>query len=199
MAHELTHVKRRDCLMQALAQLACAVYFFNPLVWFAAWRLRVERELACDDHVLETGAKASDYASRLVEIARSFGGANCGAPVAVGMACSHLESRVRSILDPNARRRGVNGLKVALAAVIAAALTAPLAMLQPWRSAEASERVDSAPVNSISLSTLPLPASLLQGLKSAIQAGNDNPAGSGDSQKQIGEGVGEGQGTGQGQ
>jgi len=73
MAHELTHVKRRDCLMQALAQLACAVYWFNPLVWFAAWRLRVERELACDDHVLEAGAKASDYASHLVEIANSFG------------------------------------------------------------------------------------------------------------------------------
>jgi len=124
--------------MQALAQLACAIYWFNPLVWIAAWRLRVERELACDDHVLETGARASDYASHLVEIARSFGGANCGSPVAVGMACSHLESRVRSILDPNARRRGVNGLKVALAAVIAAVLTAPLAMLQPWRNAEAS-------------------------------------------------------------
>src|SRR6266542_3623111 len=123
MAHELTHVKRRDCLMQALAQLACAVYWFNPLVWFAAWRLRVERELACDDHVLEAGAKASDYASHLVEIANLFGADNCGSPVAVGMACSHLESRVlvqyrthatlemrarhsesrvRSILDPNA-------------------------------------------------------------------------------------------------
>src|SRR5262249_55221259 len=44
MAHELTHVKRRDCLMQAMAQLACAIYWFNPLVWIAAWRLRVERE-----------------------------------------------------------------------------------------------------------------------------------------------------------
>ena len=146
MAHELTHVKRRDCLMQALAQVACAVYWFNPLVWFAAWRLRVERELACDDHVLEAGAKASDYASHLVEIASSFGADNCGSPVAVGMACSHLESRVRSILDPNARRRGVNGLKVALAAVTAAVLTAPLAMLRPWGSASASGRMDHASV-----------------------------------------------------
>src|SRR5262249_11184407 len=127
MAHELTHVKRRDCLMQALAQLACAVSWFNPLVWFAAWRLRVERELACDNHVLEAGAKASDYASHLVEIASSFGADNCGSPVAVGMACSHLESRVRSILDPNARRRGVNGLEGALAAVSPACFTGPLA------------------------------------------------------------------------
>ncbi|HEU0175932.1 MAG TPA: M56 family metallopeptidase [Blastocatellia bacterium] len=195
MAHELTHVKRRDCLMQALAQLACAVYWFNPLVWFAAWRLRVERELACDDHVLETGAKASDYASHLVEIASSFGAANCGSPVAVGMACSHLESRVRSILDPNARRRGVNGLKVALAAVIAAVLTAPLAMLQPWRSAEASARKDHASVNSVNPSNPTFAANLFE----QDQDGRDKAREAEESQKQIGDGDGVGQGTGQGQ
>jgi len=194
MAHELTHVKRRDCLMQALAQLACAVYWFNPLVWFAAWRLRVERELACDNHVLEAGAKASDYASHLVEIASSFGADNCGSPVAVGMACSHLESRVRSILDPNARRRGVNGLKVALAAVIAAVLTAPLAMLRPWGSASASGRMDHASVNSFSLSKLPFVAKLFQ----QDQAERDKARESEERQKQIGEGAGLGQGTGQG-
>jgi len=195
MAHELTHVKRRDCLMQALAQLACAVYWFNPLVWFAAWRLRVERELACDDHVLEAGAKASDYASHLVEIANLFGADNCGSPVAVGMACSHLESRVRSILDPNARRRGVNGLKVALAAVTAAVLTAPLAMLRPWGSASASGRMDHASVNSISLSKLPFVANLFQ----QDQAERDKARESEERQNQIGEGAGEGQGAGQGQ
>ena len=195
MAHELSHVKRRDCLMQALAQLACAVYWFNPLVWFAAWRLRVERELACDDHVLEAGAKASDYASHLVEIASSFGAANCGSPVAVGMACSHLESRVRSILDPNARRRGVNGLKVALAAVIAAVLTAPLAMLRPWGSASASGRMGGSSAGSIRLSKLPFVANLFQ----QDQAEHDKARESDERQKQIDEGAGLGQGTGQGQ
>jgi len=195
MAHELTHVKRRDCLMQALAQLACAVYWFNPLVWFAAWRLRVERELACDDHVLETGAKASDYASHLVGIASTFGAASCGSPVAVGMACSHLESRVRSILDPNARRRGVNGLKVALAAVIAAVLTAPLAMLQPWGVSEASARKGQASVNSVNPSNPPFAANLFQ----QDQGGRDKAREAEERQKQIGDGDGVGQGTGQGQ
>src|SRR5262245_47195088 len=194
MAHELTHVKRRDCLMQALAQLACAVYWFNPLVWFAAWRLRVERELACDDHVLEAGAKASDYASHLVEIASSFGGSNCGSPVAVGMACSHLESRVRSILDPNARRRGVNGLKVALAAVIAAFLTAPLAMLQPWGNAEASGRTDSASANSANASNLPFAAIFHQNPKNRDQAGRDTSREEEERLKPIGAGQGIGQG-----
>jgi bla regulator protein blaR1 len=187
MAHELTHVKRRDCLIQALAQLACAVYWFNPLVWIAASRLRVERELACDDHVLEAGAKASDYASHLVEIANSFGAANCGSPVAVGMACSHLESRVRSILDPNARRRGVNGLKVALAAVIAVVLTAPLAMLRPWGVAEGAGRMEPEPVNSINPSNLLFAANPFQN----DQADKDRKAE--DRRKRDGDGKGDGQ------
>src|SRR5262249_11453331 len=57
LLHELAHVKRRDMTVQLLAQLACALHWFNPLVWFAAWRLGVERERACDDLVLAGGVR----------------------------------------------------------------------------------------------------------------------------------------------
>src|SRR6478609_6089663 len=36
IVHELTHIKRHDRLTQAMAQLACAIYWFNPLVWHAS-------------------------------------------------------------------------------------------------------------------------------------------------------------------
>ena len=39
LLHELAHIKRRDTVVQLLAQIACALHWFNPLVWFAAWRL----------------------------------------------------------------------------------------------------------------------------------------------------------------
>jgi beta-lactamase regulating signal transducer with metallopeptidase domain len=132
LLHELAHVKRRDCLTQTCAQLACAFYWFNPMVWFAARRLRVERELACDDEVLQAGTRPSDYASYLVEIARSFGANVCVSPFAVGMACSELENRVRAILNPDLKRHTNNRLKVAFSSAIAATLIIPLATIQPW-------------------------------------------------------------------
>lgn len=151
LLHELAHVKRRDCLTQNLAQLACAMYWFNPLVWLAAKRLRVERELACDDRVLEAGTKATDYAQHLVEIAKSFSAGEQRnahpmqrySPVAVGMACSQLESRVRSILNPAVKRCGLNHSGLILASLGAVCLVLSLAVVQPRKAAANSSSKSS--------------------------------------------------------
>jgi beta-lactamase regulating signal transducer with metallopeptidase domain/uncharacterized protein YnzC (UPF0291/DUF896 family) len=141
LLHELAHIKRRDCLTQTLAHLACALYWFNPLVWLAARRLRIERELACDDCVLEVGAGASDYANYLVEIAQTFEDVEPVTPVSVGMACSQLENRVRAILDPQLNRRHLSRRRKATLAVAMACALCPLAALK----ATSQERI-SLPV-----------------------------------------------------
>ena len=69
LLHELAHVKRRDCLTQLVAQLACALFWFNPLVWLARQRMQTEREQACDDLVLASGASAAAYAEQLLYVA----------------------------------------------------------------------------------------------------------------------------------
>ena len=103
--HELAHVKRADVVTQSLAQWACAAYWFNPVVWFAAFRLRVERERACDDEVLRLGTRASDYANHLLDIARECHAPGPSASAGVAMARpSQLERRMRAILDPTVRR-----------------------------------------------------------------------------------------------
>jgi beta-lactamase regulating signal transducer with metallopeptidase domain len=107
LAHELAHVKRFDTLTQALAQVACVLFWWHPAVWYAARRLRVERERACDDLVLRGGTRASDYAAHLLEIARSHKGPRLARTALVSMARpSQLESRLLWVLD-GARARGV--------------------------------------------------------------------------------------------
>src|SRR5262249_51182160 len=71
LLHEMAHVERRDCLSLVLVAAATAAYWFHPLVWALAARLRRDGELACDDAVLASGARASDYAGELLAIFRS--------------------------------------------------------------------------------------------------------------------------------
>jgi TonB family protein len=131
LLHELAHVKRRDCLSQVLAQAACAVHWFNPLVWLAARRLAIERERACDDQVLQLGTRASDYAAQLLEVARSLHRRQSWALASVAMARrSQFEGRLVAILDPSARRV-LSRWAAVLAAGALAAVVVPVAAMRP--------------------------------------------------------------------
>jgi beta-lactamase regulating signal transducer with metallopeptidase domain len=148
LAHELTHVVRRDVLWQTAARLASAVYWFHPLVWLAAWRLRVERETACDDAVLRIGERPSHYASLLLDLASALSGRARQPSAAVATVTGHsMEKRIRAILHPGLCRTPV-GRPAACAAAAGAALVlllvglvSPLARL-PQAMANLS-RVDS--------------------------------------------------------
>ena len=106
LRHELAHVKRWDCLTQEIACVVCALYWFNPLTWLAARRMRAEREKACDDSVLNAGARPSEYARHLVEVARQFAAANWRGAVAMARP-SGLEQRVTAILDGRRNRNRI--------------------------------------------------------------------------------------------
>jgi beta-lactamase regulating signal transducer with metallopeptidase domain len=99
LLHELAHVKRLDVAYQAIARVACSLYWCHPLAWYAIKRLRMEREIACDDCVLMAGERPSQYAKQLLKIARECQWTEI--PYAVSMAQpSQLENRIRSMLDP---------------------------------------------------------------------------------------------------
>jgi TonB family protein len=106
LTHELAHVKRRDGLIQVFAQAACCLYWFNPLAWYAAHRIWVEREYACDDQVLTAGELSETYATHLLDVARSLASAAefSIAPQSVGEG-SLLEKRLVAILDGKTNRR----------------------------------------------------------------------------------------------
>jgi beta-lactamase regulating signal transducer with metallopeptidase domain len=100
LAHELAHIARHDCLTQLLVQFARALYWFNPLMWFAERRMAVERERACDDMVMGSGVSATAYAAALVDAVRRARTWQMAIPSSViTMAgASELEMCVRRIL-----------------------------------------------------------------------------------------------------
>ena len=105
LLHELAHIQRQDWLMQTIAQITCAVYWFNPLLWFAARRMRAESERACDDHVLNAGYQSTDYAQHLLDIVRTIKATGIAKRSAVAMArSSKIEGRLRTVLAENLNR-----------------------------------------------------------------------------------------------
>ena len=118
LAHESAHLRRSDPLILFASQIVTAIYWFHPLCWLAAARLRAESERACDDAALRIGLRPSGYAGHLLELACAF-----DTQLAIPMATtSHLESRVKSILDPQANRsvppRGAWLAAIALTAIV---------------------------------------------------------------------------------
>jgi beta-lactamase regulating signal transducer with metallopeptidase domain len=104
LRHELAHIRRRDSLTQLLADIGCALYWFHPLMWVAARQLRVEREHACDDVVLVSGARATDYASELLQIARTMRTRRLTARVGIAMAQpTRLRTRIAAVLEDRSR------------------------------------------------------------------------------------------------
>jgi beta-lactamase regulating signal transducer with metallopeptidase domain len=118
LLHELAHIRRRDCGVQLLAQAACALYWFNPLVWIAAAHLRRERERACDDEVLRLGAQPSSYALHLLDIARHLH-PTIRPSAALAMARpSELEGRLLAVLATNRARVASRASRWAIATTV---------------------------------------------------------------------------------
>ena len=143
LAHELAHVNRSDWIIQIGSELLRIAYWFNPLVWFASSRLRLESERACDDAVVTLGVSGRDYALHLLALARQFGRArHIPFPaVAIVPRPSSLERRVTAMLNPSLSRRplSVTSRFGTIAALLAIAL--PIALFAQNRFATLSGSV----------------------------------------------------------
>jgi beta-lactamase regulating signal transducer with metallopeptidase domain len=102
LVHEWAHVARRDALGTLVQRLVHVLAGWHPAVWFAMGRLRMEREMACDEVVVDATGSAKAYAACLTRVA-SLGHASRGSHLAVAIFSSPaLTRRVMRLL---ARRR----------------------------------------------------------------------------------------------
>jgi hypothetical protein len=66
IAHEVSHVARRDTLTQRLALLHCAIFWFSPLAWWLNRHLADLMERASDEAALAGGTDRKAYATTLL-------------------------------------------------------------------------------------------------------------------------------------
>ncbi|MBK8092403.1 MAG: hypothetical protein IPK32_10625 [Verrucomicrobiaceae bacterium] len=74
LKHELTHLKRHDLPLNALLCLLMALHWFNPLLWIAFYKARLDREAACDAQVLENAPpqRRVEYGHALLKAETAF-------------------------------------------------------------------------------------------------------------------------------
>ena len=131
LLHELAHVRRGDVAAHVLARTALSLYWWNPLAWMAWRKFLKERERATDDLVLNTGARASDYAGHLLEVARTMQSIPQLAATTVAMARrAELEGRLLAILDSGVNRQKPGRCFVLIALFAALMIIAPLAAVR---------------------------------------------------------------------
>lgn len=115
LLHERTHIRRFDHVTRALAWLAAAVHWFNPLVWLAFHLAGRDMEMSCDEAVLRKMGREirADYSTSLLRL--SQGGKLPAGPLAFGGG--DPQNRIKNIL--NYKKPAFWVLALALAGVCA--------------------------------------------------------------------------------
>src|SRR5208283_3430000 len=116
------HIKRRDIPLGWLMACLQILHWFNPLVWLAFSRMRVERELACDamalSHAHEQDHKL--YGRVMVKLLEHFGDSQ-RAPSLAGIVEDKQQMKERLLMIAHFRKSD-RGFAVAASVFIALGL-----------------------------------------------------------------------------
>lgn len=114
--HELAHIKRNDILAGWLMTALQIMHWFNPFVWFAGYRMRADRELACDALALSFARDEENqlYGQTIIKLLENFGRSAWAPSMAGAVESKHqLKERIRMIAGFKKTNRGLT-LAVAL-------------------------------------------------------------------------------------
>ncbi|MFC5470163.1 M56 family metallopeptidase [Cohnella suwonensis] len=72
--HELSHFRRKDIALNGLFSCLLVVHWFNPLLWYAFYRMREDQELACDSLALSfvDPEKINDYGHTIIRVLETY-------------------------------------------------------------------------------------------------------------------------------
>jgi uncharacterized protein (TIGR03435 family) len=138
LAHELAHIRRHDYLVNIIQMVAETLLFYHPAVWWVSTRLRIERELCCDDEAVRMSGDATAYARALVTMATRQVPA-----MAVGSTGGSLTDRVRRLLGagrPEPSRPAALGVLALAVMFVTVSFASVSAQQKPLRFEVASVR-----------------------------------------------------------
>lgn len=117
LVHEWAHIQRRDDIARLAQMFVTTLVGFNPAVWWIGRRLDLEREVACDDLVIEMTGNRTAYAKSLMKLAGMPGRPLDLALVSAALATPALTTRIVRLLD---HRRNVSTRRFTIARALAA-------------------------------------------------------------------------------
>jgi beta-lactamase regulating signal transducer with metallopeptidase domain len=108
IAHELAHIRRFDLWVNLFQRLVETVLFYHPAVWWLSRRVRLAREMCCDELAVVATGQRVVYATALEQAAQwRLAPAGPLLGVAMGATRMTLLSRVRNVLGlPDGERKG---------------------------------------------------------------------------------------------
>lgn len=97
LAHERTHIRRRDYLVKQAAFLITCVHWFNPLAWISFYLMCRDMEMSCDENVIRGmgGEVKKEYSESLLALASGRQILN-GSPLAFGEG--GIRERITNVL-----------------------------------------------------------------------------------------------------
>lgn len=151
LRHEWAHIVRYDDWTNFFQRLVEALFFFHPVVALIGRRLDIEREIACDDHVLADGSQAKAYALMLTQFANRERDRHLATATAGWNKKHQIKERIDMLLDyhrntaPRPARVGAGLFTLAiLAAAILAMNVSPRLAFAQSESSSISQNSSSA-------------------------------------------------------
>ncbi len=129
IAHELSHIKRNDYIINIMQSIVETVFYFHPGIWWISNQIRIEREKCCDDMAVSVTNRKMQYAKALVKM-QAF---KLGTPrLALGFANkNNFLSRVQRILVPTTNKPRIIEKSISIMVLLALIVTVSIAAITP--------------------------------------------------------------------
>lgn len=117
--HELSHLKKKDILINWIIILVQVSYWFNPVIWYAFHKMKQDCEISCDENVLNyiNPKESINYAQAILNLAKIFSNSNSTLGVKAIVNKSETKRRIMMIskFNKKSKRWSIAAITITLA------------------------------------------------------------------------------------